>query len=398
MARVPSGEGRIAAEMAQLARAQTTTPSAGVAPSSSGGLSWTPAGGGQFIGGTPSNVPGGTSQPGAPRPATVQETGGGGGGDGGPPPGGGGGGGDGVSEEEKAYWRLRSQMLEEERRQAREGARAFLRGLLETYGLGSLAGEVERLVGETTNELVIAQRLRETQQYKDRFKGLLNLQQRGIPDIRNEAEYLDLESNYRQVFREAGLRDYLGTAGTQPEYDAIARLVGDFSVSVNEVRDRVTDAQRVVADTPQEVRDSLQRFYGIDPSLLTQYVLDPTRTTGEIQRRANAAIIGGYAQRAGLEFGAGISERIGEFLGGERDITGTQVEPQLTEIADIQRTTQRLAEIEQGTLSAETSALAALDLDREARERVRTLQSRERARFGGRSGITTGTLSAGPSV
>jgi hypothetical protein len=194
------------------------------------------------------------------------------------------------------------------------------------------------------------------------------------------------------------LRDYLGTSGTQSEYDSIARLVSDFSLSVNEVRDRVTDAQRVVAETPQEVRDSLQRFYNIDPATLTQYVLDPQRTTSEIQRRANAAIVGGYAARAGLDLGAGVSERIGEFLGGERDIRGTQIEPQLTEIADIQRSTQRLAEIEQGELSAETSALAALDLDREARERVRTLQSRERARFSGRAGITTGSLSAGPSI
>jgi hypothetical protein len=303
-----------------------------------------------------------------------------------------------TSTAEDEYWRQRTAAEAAERASAREGAKSFLRGLLESYGLGSLAGEVDRLVGETTNELVIAERLRQTQQYKDRFKGLLGLQQRGIPDIRNEAEYLNLESNYRQVFREAGLRDYLGASGTQAEYDAIAKIVGDFSLSVNEVRDRVTDAQRVVADTPQEVRDSLQRFYGIDPALLTQYVLDPTRTTGEIQRRANAAIVGGYAQRAGLDFGAGVSERIGEFLGGERDITGTQIEPQLTEIADIQKSTQRLAEIEQGELSAETSALSALDLDREARERVRTLQSRERARFGGRSGITTGSLSTGPGV
>jgi hypothetical protein len=303
---------------------------------------------------------------------------------------------------EDLYWQQRGAAEEAERvavREAnRQGARAFLRGLLEQYGLGSLAGEVERLVGDTTNELVIAQRLRETQQYRDRFKGLLGLQQRGIPDIRNEAEYLNLESQYRQVFREAGLRDYLGTSGTQAEYDSIARLVSDFSLSVNEVRDRVTDAQRVVAETPQEVRDSLQRFYNIDPATLTQYVLDPQRTTSEIQRRANAAIVGGYAARAGLDLGAGVSERIGEFLGGERDIRGTQIEPQLTEIADIQRSTQRLAEIEQGELSAETSALAALDLDREARERVRTLQSRERARFSGRAGITTGSLSAGPSI
>jgi len=282
--------------------------------------------------------------------------------------------------------------------QNRQGAKSFLRGLLETYGLGSLAGRVEELVGETTNELVIAERLRQTEEYKQRFKGLLGLQKRGIPDVRNEAEYLNLESQYRQVFREAGLRDYLGTSGTQSEYDSIAKIVGDFSLSVNEVRDRVTDAQRVVAETPQEVRDSLQRFYNIDPATLTQYVLDPENTATEIQRRANAAIVGGYAERAGLEFGAGVSERIGEFLGGERDIRGTQIEPQLTDIADIQRSTQRLAEIEQGELSAETSALAALDLDEGARRRVRTLQSRERARFGGRSAITTGSLSEGPGI
>ena len=303
-----------------------------------------------------------------------------------------------ISTAEEDYWRQRTAAEAAERATAREGARSFLRSLLEQYGLGSLAGEVDRLVGETTNELVIAERLRQTQEYRNRFKGLTAMRERGTPDITNEADYLALESRYRQVFREAGLRDYLGPAGTQSEYDAIARLVGDFSVSVNEVQDRISDAQRVVANTPQEVRDALRDFYNIDPMTLTQYVLDPQRTTAEIQRRANAAIVGGFGRRAGLDFGAGVSERIGEFLGGERDITGTQIEPQLTEIADIQRTTQRLAEIEGGELSAETSALSALNLDREARERVRTLQSRERARFGGRSGITTGSLSAGPSV
>jgi hypothetical protein len=312
---------------------------------------------------------------------------------------GGGGGGGGTSAYEQEMLRRDQAARDEAARQQRETASSFLRGVLEQYNMGALASQVESLINQWgTNTTVIAERLRQTEPYKQRFKGLLGLQQRGITDVRNEAEYLDLESRYRGVFREAGLRDYLGTAGSQTEYDAIARIVGDFSLSVDEVRERVTDAQRVVADTPQEVRDSLQRFYGIDPNLLTQYVLDPTRTTGEIQRRANAAIVGGYAQRAGLEFGAGVSERIGEFLGGDRDIQGTQIEPQLTEIADIQRSTQRLAEIEQGDLSAETSALSALNLDQGARERVRTLQSRERARFGGRSGITTGSLSTGPGV
>ena len=385
MARVPSGEGRIAAELAQLARAERAATPSTVAPSVSGGLAWTPAGGGQFIGGTPTNVPGGTSQPGAPRPATPQPTA-----PGDTPPG----------NNPPPNVPVVPVVDDTEARRARQNAADYFASILAQWGIGGLSGVINDLLLEfgTNAPDAIMMRIKQTEPYKQRFKGLLGLRQRGITDIPDEGSYLRLESQYRQVFREAGLRDYLGASGSQSEYDAIAKLVGDFSLSVDEVRDRVTDAQRVVADTPQEVRDSLQRFYNIDPATLTAYVLDPTRTTGEIQRRANAAIIGGYAQRAGLEFGAGISERIGEFLGGERDITGTQVEPQLTEIADIQRTTQRLAEIEQGTLSAETSALSALNLDREARERVRTLQSRERARFGGRSGITTGSLSAGPSV
>ena len=298
-----------------------------------------------------------------------------------------------------AYYRALEADLQTARREAREGAKAFLSGILDQYGLGSLSGQIESLVNQWGNNVnVIAERLRQTEPYKQRFKGMLTLQQRGIPDIRNEAEYLNLETQYRQAFREAGLRDYLGQAGTQAEYDAIGRLVGDFSLSVNEVRDRITDAQRVVAETPQEVRDSLQRFYNIDPATLTSYVLDPQRTTGEIQRRANAAIVGGYAQRAGLEFGAGVAERVGEFLGGERDIMGTQIEPQLTQIAATQRTTGRLAQLEGGVLTAEETALGELGLEEAAQRRVKGLQSRERARFGGTSGITTGTLSRAPSV
>lgn len=304
------------------------------------------------------------------------------------PSGGGSGGGGGGSDD---YYK---KLYEEQQRQARERASAYVKSLLEQYGLGSLAGRVDELVRQFGPiPEVIMGKLRETGEYKQRFKGLLGLQQKGVTDVRNEAEYLTLESQYRQVFRDSNLTSYLGTPGSQQEYDAIAKIVGDFSLSVNEVQERVVDAQRVVAETPKEVRDSLQQFYNIDPAMLTQYVLDPQNTATEIQRRANAAIVGGYATRAGLEFGAGVSERIGEFLGGERNLRGTQIEPQLTEIADIQKSTERLAEIEQSDLSDETTALAALDLDEGARRRVRTLQSRERARFGGRAGLTSRSLS-----
>lgn len=324
-----------------------------------------------------------------------------------PPPGGGGGGGGGGGTDplRGEIDALKGQIADlvsardQEIAAEREAAKSFLTGVLREYNMEGLAGQVDELVRTWgRNTTVIAEKLKQTEQYKTRFKGLLGLQQRGVTDIRNEAEYLNLETQYRQVFREAGLRDYLGTSGTQTEYDSIASLVSDFSLSVNEVRDRVTDAQRVVAETPQEVRDSLQQFYGIDPALLTQYVLDPENTTTQIQRRANAAIVGGYAQRSGLTFGAGVSERIGEFVGGGEDIRGTAIEPLLTEVSDIQKATRRLADIEKTTLTEEETALSRLDLDQQAREKVRGLQSRERARFGGSSAIKSAALKRPRSI
>ena len=318
-----------------------------------------------------------------------------------PPPGGGGGGG-GESEEDR-YYRERAAADKAEadalRESNRQTAVSFMRDILAQYGMGDLANDIDRMVRDAgSNTGVLLNSIRQTQSYKDRFKGLLALQQKGINDLQNEADYINLETEYRQVFRDSGVQNFLGAAGSTAERDAIAKLVGDFSLSVNEVKDRVSDAQRVVAETPQEVRDSLQKFYNVDPATLVSYVLDPTRTSSEINRRANAAIVGGFATRAGLEFGAGVSERVGEFFGRGGDISGTALEPELTQIADVQRSTKRLADIEKGLLSAEESALSTLDLDIEAKEKVRGLQSRERARFGGTSALTSASLSRGKVI
>lgn len=272
-------------------------------------------------------------------------------------------------------------------------AKTILQDALRMYGLEGLVGDLDTIIKQSGSSASVAMNaVRQTQAYKDRFKGLLNLQQRGVTDIPDEASYIKLESEYRKVFRDAGIQNFLGDAGSKPEQDAIAKLVGDYSLSVNEVRDRVTDAQRVVAETPQEVRDSLQRYYNVDPATLTSYVLDPTRTSSEINRRANAAILGGYAQKQGLEFGAGTSERIGSLLAGEGDLMGTQAEPQLTRIAEEARATRRLGQIEQSALADEEVALSALDLDATAKERVEGLKSRERARFGGSGAFTSTAL------
>lgn len=281
---------------------------------------------------------------------------------------------------------------------ARESAGAFLRNILTQFGLGSLAGSVDSLVQQWgSNTDVIALKLKDTQQYKDRFKGLLAMQSRGVTDVSNEAEYIRLESSYRQVFRDAGIQSFIGDAGSTAERDAIARLAGDYSVSVDEVRSRVSDAQRVVADTAPEVRDALQRFYNVSASDLVAYTLDPTRTRDRINEIANAAMIGGYAQRSGLSADAGTAEQIAS-LSGANDVQLAAIAPRLGTARQVADATKRLANLESTDLTDSEILRSEFDLDTGAQKRIRGLQSRERARFSGRSAVTGETLSRSTGV
>ncbi len=298
---------------------------------------------------------------------------------------------------EELYWenetRLANERAVSQDRANREDAKSFLNSMLAQYGLGSLAGEVDRLVNEWgTQTGVIAEKIKTTEPYKVRFKGLTAMQAKGITDIANEADYIRLESNYRQAFREAGLQSFLGAAGAQSEIDSIARLAGDFSVSVNEVRDRITDAQRVIADTPQEVRDSLQRYYNVDPATLVSYVLDPTKTSSQVNRLANTAIIGGYGRRAGLDVSLEGAGGMSDLAQGN-DLNLDLLQTDLAAARTIRDETKRLAQIEGQDLTDTEAFQAQLKTSAEAEQKVKRLQSSERGRFGGSSGFAKGALS-----
>lgn len=282
--------------------------------------------------------------------------------------------------------------------QAREAAGAWLKNILSQYGMGSLAGSVDNLVRQWgTNTEVIALKLKDTTEYKDRFKGLLKLQGKGITDIRSEADYIRTESDYRQVFREAGIQSFLGDAGSTTERDAIAELVGDYTVSVDEVRSRVQDAQRVVADTAPEVRDALQRFYNVSAADLVAYTLDPSRTKNRINDIANAAIVGGYAQRSGLMSDLSTAEQIGGLAQGN-DISVQNITAQMTNAAGTKDSTVRLADIENSSLTDSEILQSEFDLNDQSKKKIKGLQSRERARFSGSSAITSGTLSTNRGI
>jgi len=284
-------------------------------------------------------------------------------------------------------------MLEADNRRRDQEAKAYLTDLFSQYGgMQELVGQIDQLIRDYGNSPeVLVGKVRQTEPYKRRFKGLVQLQQQGVTDIRNEAQYLDLERDYRSVFREAGMRDFLGPDGTQTQFDAIAELVADYSVSVNEVRARVNDAARVVQDTSPEVAAALEEYYGIDAATLTEYVLDPVRTQNKINQISNATLLGASAARATLDIDRATAESVAD-LSGNDDVNVGAFTSEFGKAAVVRDATSRLANIEGSELTDDEVVSAQLINDPYSTKKIRGLQSRERARFGGRSGITSSSL------
>ena len=287
---------------------------------------------------------------------------------------------------------LAAERAREKGRKDQEAKAILTSRFREFGGMEGLINDLDRLIREWGNNTdVIMAKIPETETYKTRFKGLVDLRKKGVTDIRNESEYLGLEREYRSVFREAGMRDFLGPDGTQTQFDAIAELVSDYSVSVNEVRARVNDAARVVADTSQETIDALQEYYGLDMATLTEYVLDPVRTQDKINQISNATLLGGGAARAGLDIGLSTAEKLAD-VGGNQDMNAGVYQQQFTKAAVLRDATTRLAGIEDTTLTDSEVLESSMEIDADAKKKVKGLQSRERARFGGSSGITSSSL------
>ena len=275
-----------------------------------------------------------------------------------------------------------------------EEAKSILTARFREFGgMEPLIEDLDRLIREYGNNIdVIMARIPETETYKIRFKGLTDLREKGITDIRNEAQYLQLESDYRQVFREAGMREFLGTDGTQAQFDSIAELVADYSVSVNEVRARINDAARLVSNEDNLEANALREYYGIDTATLTEYVLDPIRTQNKINEMANTASIGAQAARQDLAIDVDAAGRLA-LVAGDGDIMPGQYQQTIDSAVELRDEVSRLADIESSELTDSEALLASANLDQSASRKVRGLRSRERARFGGRSGITSSTLS-----
>lgn len=279
---------------------------------------------------------------------------------------------------ERDYMREYYESLE---RQRKTNAIAVIRGVLSQYGLESLYSKIVEYVQNGYDADAVMALIRTTPEYKQRFPAMDALAKKGRAI--SEAEYI----NYEQTA--SGLERRYGLPGGMLMGKVTDLLSNE--VSATELNDRVVLASAASIQAPQDLRDTFQRFYGIDQGGLTAYFLDPTVATPLLEKRYGTAIIGreAAAQGVGLDvYGAENLQSLG--------ITQEQARQGFGEVAGARElTTGRGDVVSQGELISGTFGQS-----QEAQRAIERARGGRTARFqgGGQFAAGEGQLALGSAA
>lgn len=166
--------------------------------------------------------------------------------------------------------------------------------LFTSYGLGSLAPKIYSYIQNGYSADTVSILLQDTPEYKQRFAGNDLRQAKGLP-VLSPSQYLQTESQYRQIMQEAGLP----TGFYDQPADFNQFMAND--VSPSELKSRVDLANQATNLASPALKQALKGMYGIDDSGITAYFLDENRAVPELQKQAVAAQIGAEALQRGLQ-------------------------------------------------------------------------------------------------
>jgi hypothetical protein len=295
-------------------------------------------------------------------------------------------------------WQVDSQLMA-----SRTNASSYLRDLFKQFGFAdaditnlmkTIDGWIQQGLADSGTEPVLM-KFRDTDIYKRRFAGMAQLIARG--QAISEAEYIQLETSYRNVMSNYGIDPTY-----YDNYDDYARLIG-AGLSPREVEERVVAAKQSMNPL---VAAELREYFDVTEGDLTAYMLGLTdgkglqlasaRNQQEIRQGARLAQIGAAAERAGFSMDKAASERlagtsIGQTLDPFQMETMSRLEgtfDQARRVADRETT---LAGIDNETFD-QRDALAAAFGDRQAQMASERRGKRERARFAGSGGASAGSL------
>lgn len=286
---------------------------------------------------------------------------------------------------------------------ARQSAREYLQGLFKQFGfaetditslMGQVEGWIQSGIADAGTDAVLM-KFRDTDIYRRRFAGMAELISRG--QAISEAEYIQLESSYRNVMQNYGIdKSYFDN------YDDFARLIG-AGLSPKEVEERVVAAKQAMNPL---VAAELREYYNVEDGDLTAYMLGLTDEKGlrlasarnqeQIRTGARAAQIGAAAERAGFRMDRDYAERLGgTSLGQNLDPFQMETMSRLEGTFDqARRGADRettLAGIDSEAYD-QRDALAAAFGDQQKALASERRAKRERARFAGSGGASSASL------
>ena len=276
-------------------------------------------------------------------------------------------------------------VMEAQETQDDRDALQIISDTLASYGLEGLAADAYRFLMEGASTESVMIQLKETEQFKERFKGL-DMRQPGMAPL-TPAQYIQLESNYRQTMAAAGLPE-----GFYDSPDDFAEFIG-IDISPAEMTQRVSMASTAVANVNPELKNQLQEMYGIgveNDGELIAYFLDPDRGVNVIEQRLqmeSAGLSAAAIQATGQGIGTGVARQLAGQTVQQREIS-----PRLGQQAGL---TQQVFG-EQNAVTSTELAAASFGLDSETTAQVRRLRQRRQAASQQRTGgLVTGMGATG---
>jgi len=214
-----------------------------------------------------------------------------------------------IREQEKNQQNRDSQQRrDQELRDARDeknrtdNAIAVIRGLATDYGLTSLYDKMVSFITDGYNAEAVMSLIRDTSEYKTRFPAMAALMSKGRNITEND--YINYEKNAAQLEQMYGLPKGMVLN------NVTALLTNE--VSGDELRDRVVLSSAASVSAPQQLKDSLRNFYGIDSGGLAGYFLDPAIATPILEKQFATAVIGSEALRQDVNLGLDIASNLQE--------------------------------------------------------------------------------------
>lgn len=184
--------------------------------------------------------------------------------------------------------------------QQQAAAIGAIKAQFSAFGLGSLAGKIEEYIKKGYDSNTAYLMLTQTAEYKARFPAMAALAAQGRSIT--EAEYIGYEQTAAQTEREFGLPSGMLTGN-------VTEMLTK-NISASEFRQRATLAASDALTAPQDLKDQMANYYGLDQGALTAYYLDPDIALPLLEKQAAAARIGVQGTRQGLDINLGWAENL----------------------------------------------------------------------------------------